>query len=126
LVTLAFLLITIGTVIVYGEFIWVGKLIFGIVGSLCVITGITMLSRTHPSLNALCLIALSIACFALESRFQTYWLAGTAATLFWAIAFCKLEVPWQLTLPLSMAFGALTIWLFSIAKQARRNKLQDL
>ncbi len=120
----AFLLITAGILLTYAEFIWVGRVIFGVAGAIMALTGIAAIAATpHPAITGVLLIAGAIIFFALEAAFETLYLAGILASALWAIGFLKLcPILPQVAFPVSALFGAITTWLLSIAKRARRNK----
>ncbi len=113
--------------LIYGEFIWVGKLIFGVVGALIALAGVSLLMRFPLTRFGMSLIGASILCFVVDAAVDTYWVAGVAGTVLWALGFWKLcrgvdAVLPQVVIPVSLIFGALTTVLLSIARRARRNK----
>jgi membrane-bound ClpP family serine protease len=127
LTSVAFALIVGGLVLIYGEFIWVGKLIFGVVGALIALAGVSLLMRFPLTRFGMSLIGASILCFVVDAAVDTYWVAGVAGTVLWALGFWKLcrgvdAVLPQVVIPVSLIFGALTTVLLSIARRARRNK----
>jgi membrane-bound ClpP family serine protease len=127
----AFVLIVVGVLLIYCEFVWVGKLIFGIVGAILAICGIEMLSRAPNTVLGISLIGGAIVCFVVEAAFRTYFVAGTIATLLLGWGFWKLYatppciLP-QLAFPISALFGGITTALLFAAKRARQNKHSDV
>lgn len=125
--SVAFVLIVTGLVLIYGEFIWVGKLVFGVAGAIVSLAGVAMLTHVPHTVFGMSLIGSSVLCFVLDAAIETYWTAGVAATALWAWGFWRLcpgadaTLPW-VVFPVSLLFGALTTVLLSIARQARRNK----
>ena len=123
----AFVLIVAGIILIYGEFIWLGRLVFGVVGAIVALAGVAMLTRVPHTALGMSLIGTSILCFVVDAAVETYWMAGVAATVLWAWGFWRLcpgadaMLP-QVVFPVSLVFGALTTVLLSIAKLARRNK----
>ncbi len=115
----AFLLIVAGILLAYGEFIWVGRVWFGVAGAICVLAGAAALHAT-PAVSLLLLAA--VICFLIEAAFETFRTAGVLGSALWAAGFWKLGVSPPVVLSVSAFFGGVTIWLLSIAKRARRNK----
>jgi len=122
----SFVLIVAGILIIYGEFIWVGKLIFGVTGSIAALVGLALLWRLPHTTLGISLLGASVVCFAIESAFETHWIAGISAAILWGWGFWRLcttpSVLPQLAFPVSAVFGFVTTALLSIAQRARRNK----
>jgi uncharacterized membrane protein HdeD (DUF308 family) len=93
---------------------------------LLALTGMTIFSRHPHTTMSLVLLGTAIACFAIEAAIQNYYLAGILATDLLATGFLKLGVAPELSWPLTIALGAITIALLSKAKQARKNKHLDI
>jgi len=113
-----------GILLIVCEFIWVGKVWFGVAGAICALSGVAAFSRMpHTNLGIELLLG-SVVCFAVEAGFETFWIAGVLGSLLWAIGFHQLQpsllVP--IVFPLSAIFGGVMTWLLSTAKRARRNK----
>jgi len=118
----AFLLIMAGLLLIYGEFIWVGKVWFGLAGSACALAGVAAFwGMPHATVGPVFLIG-AVVFFLIESAFETFRAAGILGSALWAAGFWKLGVSPPVVLGISGLFGVLTIWLLSIAKRARRNK----
>lgn len=128
---LAFVLLLSGVLLLYCEAVWIGKIIFGAAGSILLVIGVAGLWNLPHNALGLVLIGASVPVFLLEAVFSTYFLAGVAATGLLAAGFWKLcpapfSIAPELVFPGSALFGLLTVTLFAVAKQARRNKKSDL
>ncbi len=124
---LAFLLICLGLLLIDCEFVWVGKVMFGVCGAVCALAGVAAFARMPHTALGIGLILGAVICFALEAGFETGFLAATAGSALWAFGFWKLcpapqPVLPQIAFPVSAGLGAVTTWLLWIAKRARRNK----
>jgi len=115
----AFLLTVGGILLAYGEFIWVGKVWFGLAGAVCALAGF---SRMPLNSAGAVLILGAAVCFGLEAAFETFLSAGVLGSALWAAAFWRAGASPPLVLCVSALFGGVTTWLLSIAKRARRNK----
>ncbi len=124
---LAFVLTIFGILLVYCEFIWIGRIFPGIVGALATLCGMYWLWQLQPVALGLELLGAAIACFALEGLFKTYFVAGIVGTALVGLGFWKLysEPPWivaWLAFPMSALLGAATTLLLETARRGRRNK----
>jgi membrane-bound ClpP family serine protease len=124
---LAFLLICLGILLIYCEFVWVGKVVFGVFGAVCALAGTAALAAMPHTALGLALIAGSLICFAVEASLETSFVAGVAGSALWAFGFWKLfPAPMSISplvaFPVSAFLGSVTTWLLWIAKRARRNK----
>ena len=116
-----------GVLLLYCEFVWPGKVVFGVAGACSVLGGLAILWRIPHTTIGLALIGAAMVCFAVEAAFQNRFVAGTAATVLLANGFWKLcavapGIRPEMAFPVSAIFGAITLALLSVAKRARRNK----
>jgi len=118
----AFLLIAGGILLIACEFVWVGKVWFGLAGVVCVLAGVAAFLRMPHGGPGLALILGAAACFAAEALFETFCLAGVLGSVLWAAGFWKLGVYPPLDVAVSAVLGGAITWLLSIAKRARQNK----
>jgi membrane-bound ClpP family serine protease len=128
---IAFVLVLSGLLLLYCEAIWVGRIYFGLAGAVLFLSGVAGLWNLPHTLPGMTLIAAAILAFVIEAFFRTCFVAGILGTILLASGFWKLCPPPiaiapGLILPLTALFGVLTLKLFAIAKQARRNKRDDL
>jgi membrane-bound ClpP family serine protease len=124
---LAFVITIFGILLVYCEFIWMGKIVPGVAGVLLAMSGMYWLWQLQPAVLGLELLTAALACFALEACFKTYFAAGIVGTALLAFGFWKLydEPPWivaGLAFPMSALLGVATTVLLAIVRRARRNK----
>ena len=85
-------------------------------------TGGYFLWRAASAEVGLAFFGVAAVLFLAEAWLNTRHLAGIAATGALAFGAWKQHVAAYLAFPLSLAFGAVTIWLSAAAKRARRNK----
>ncbi|MDQ2776648.1 MAG: hypothetical protein M3Y57_17275 [Acidobacteriota bacterium] len=128
---LAFTLVITGTLGVYCEFVWPGKVWPGAIGSMLLIFGAYSFARYHPSTHGLILLAFAAALFLIETFRETHLISGIAGIVALAAGFCTLldkprTIPPVLACLLSVIFGSVTVYLANGAKRARRNKRIDL
>jgi len=124
---LAFVIVIFGILLVYCEFIWMGKIVPGVLGAMLTMSGMYWLWQRQPAALGLELLTAALACFALEACCKTYFVAGMAGTALLGCGFWKLynQPPWivaGLAFPMSALLGAATTALLEIARRARRNK----
>jgi hypothetical protein len=91
------------------------------------LTGGCFLWRNSPTGLGVELLAGGVVLLAVEALLDTYFLAGLLGTAAAASGFCTLfagrsGIAPVLAIPLCLIFGAVTIFLSSGAKRARRNK----
>jgi membrane-bound ClpP family serine protease len=127
----AFILILLGMVCMYGEFIWPGRVFPCLAGSLLMIAGVEGLARMHLSSWGMTLIALGFALFLVEAFWGINLVAGIIGTALLSVGASLLvrapaHLSPELTVPACTLFGGLTVFLCWKAKRARRNKWSDL
>jgi len=110
-----------GILLIACEFIWVGKVWFGVAGAICALAGVAGL-HAPPTGSAIAAILGATVCFAAEACFETFFIAGVLGSVLWAAGFRTLGVSPPVVVFGSALFGGVTSWLLSIAKRARRNK----
>jgi membrane-bound serine protease (ClpP class) len=127
----AFVVAIFGLFAIYWELIQPGRIYPGTVGAAAILTGGYFLWRLGPTAYGLKLLAAAGVLFIVEAFWNTGFFAGIAATVALAAGSWKLfagprHITPYLAFPLCLAFGAVTIWLSTGAKRARRNKRADL
>lgn len=128
---IAFGLLVAGILIAYGEFIWVGKLVFGVVGAVLALIGITLLAGLPHSWTGISLLAAAVGCFAVEAVFKAHWVAGMTGTALlgwgsWKLCRPPKSIAPLMAFPASLILGGVTTALLSVARRARENKRLDL
>ncbi len=127
----AFLLVLVGLLGIYSEFVWPGRVLPGVGGCLLTSAGGYFLWQKSPTVIGLALIGTAVAFFIAEAFLPVNLIAGILgiATLSWG--FCVLtggarRIPAALAVPSSVVFGWITVVLLNVAKRARRNKWSDI
>ncbi len=122
---IAFVLVLTGILLLYCEAIWIGRIYFGVMGSMLIAGGLSLPWRMPPSKAGLELVICSFLCFLVEARFCSKQIAGIAATCLLAGGAWQLGVAPALAIPVCAVFGTVTITLLAVAKKARQNKRAD-
>jgi membrane-bound serine protease (ClpP class) len=124
----AFCFVIFGVLGIYYEFIWPRRILPGICGAAAAVTGGYFLWHASPTPFGLELLAAAMALFVLDAFVETFYIAGTVATIAQTVGFIKLilsphEIRPLLAIPWCIAFGVITIALNWASRRARRNKL---
>jgi membrane-bound ClpP family serine protease len=132
----AFALAMAGVFGVYGELVWPGRRMAGVLGPGVIglgaaLTGGYFLGLHSPSRIGLAFLAAAVVLFALDAAVRDYFVAGVAGTAAMAVGFGKLfygreGITPLLSIPLCLIFGTATMILSATAKKARRNKRADI
>jgi|SRR5579875_2508593 len=127
----AFLLLILGMLAIYCEFIWPGRIVPGVLGSAAALAGAYFLFRHPLHLLGLIILAAGVVLLTTEALAGPYYIFGLLGTIALAAGFALLfPGPRRLTpaleIPVSACFGAVTTLLASLAKRARRNKRSDV
>jgi membrane-bound serine protease (ClpP class) len=127
----AFLLLIVGVLAIYCEFLRPGRLLPGLLGLAMAITGAYWLWRNSPAPFGLLLIVFAVLLLIAEAVWDAYFIPGLVGTICLVAGFSQLFQPPRriapgLSIPVSIIFGAVTILLGSQAKRAQRNKRSDL
>ena len=116
-----------GVLLLYCEFIWIGRIYFGVAGAALLLLGVRALWNLPLTGTGLCLVAAAMGCFLVEAIIRNYFIAGILGTValgigIWTLCPKPLMISPAIGLPVSAVFGAITIALLSVAKKARWNK----
>jgi membrane-bound serine protease (ClpP class) len=127
----AFLLLIAGLLGVYCEFLRPGRLVPGLLGLVAGSTGVYWLFRNSPTRAGVFLIILALLLLMAETVWYAYCIPGILGTISLAAGFTLLFQPPRriapgLSVPVSIIFGAITMFLASQARRARLNKWSDL
>lgn len=122
----AFLLVLTGLLLLYCEAIWIGRIVFGVAGSVLILAGFSFRWPLPVNPMGLWLVAGSLVGFALEARFRTKFIAGIAGSVLLSSGAWTLGVSPVVAFASSALFGAITVALAWIARKARENKRSDL
>jgi membrane-bound serine protease (ClpP class) len=127
----AFLLLIAGLLAIYCEFLRPGRLVPGLLGLVMGSTGAYWLFWNSPTRAGGLLIILALLLLMAETAWDAYCIPGVLGTISLAAGFTLLFQPPRriapaLSVPVSIIFGAITTFLASQARRARRNKWSDL
>ncbi len=129
--TLAFILLIIGVLGIYREFLNPGRVIPGLLGLALTVISVYGLSQHGPTVVGLVLISVAIVLFVVEYLWALWFLPGIVATLFLIDGFRRLiagseGINVAFAAVGSIVLGAVTILLAYGARRARRNKWSDI
>lgn len=127
----AFLVLAVGGLALYTEFIHPGAIIPGVVGVIFILLAVFALNLLPTSYASLALIALAFVLFALEAKFVSHGaltIGGIVALTLGGLLLVdgpipEMRVKLAVALAVSLPFGLITAFLMSIAWRARRNKI---
>lgn len=127
----AFLLMIIGVLFIYGEFLRPGRLVPGLFGSILAIAGAYWLWRNSPLERGILFIVLAVLLLIAEALWDALFIPGILGTICLATGLYLLfpsdrRIAPALAIPVSIVFGAVTTFLAFEAKRARRNKRSDI
>jgi membrane-bound serine protease (ClpP class) len=127
----AFLLLSLGVLALFWEFLRPGLLFPGLLGATLTLTGGYWLWRNSPGRTGILLIGLAVFLLVAEALWNAYFIPGILGTVSLLVGFCLILQPGRritpaLSVPVCLLFGAVSIFLAFQGKQARRNKWSDL
>jgi membrane-bound ClpP family serine protease len=125
----AFVLTIFGLFGLYAELVWPTRSVAGFLGLGAVLAGVYTLWLHAPTLVGVELVTAAALLFAIDAVAGSFLLAGSAATVAMILGFWKLfahspTIALGLIIPLCLAFGAVTVFLSHVTRQARRNKAE--
>ncbi|MGH9458445.1 MAG: NfeD family protein [Thermoanaerobaculia bacterium] len=127
----AFVLLSLGMLALWAEFQNPGAILPGTVGALSILLAIIALNVLPTRYAAFALIVAAFAFFALEAKFQShgiFGIAGVIAMFLGGILLVEGPIPemrvnWVTALAVSVSFGAIAVFLMSLAVRALRGKV---
>jgi membrane-bound serine protease (ClpP class) len=127
----AFLLLILGFLAIYWEFVRPGTVVPGLLGCLLVAAAAYFLWRNAPAPGGLWLIAFAALSFVVEAFWSVPWVAGVLAAIAFTCGVCLLfpspqRIHPALAIPVSILFSGITLLLTYATKRARRNKRSDI
>ena len=120
---IAFLCLVAGMLAIYWELHAPGMVAPGVLGACLFLAGAWSLSHDNPTWYGTLLVVSALFLLAIEIKVHTHMLSGMAGTIAFGIGALLLVrdphpiAPW-VALPLSFAFGAITIFLGTLAMPA--------
>lgn len=128
---IAFLLLVFGALGLYLEFSHPGLILPGVAGGILLIVALFALHLLPVNYAGVLLILLALVLFALEAKFTSHGIlaaGGVAAMVLGALMLVEAPIPemrmkWEVILPVTLAFAAITIFLLRLALQSARLKM---
>jgi membrane-bound serine protease (ClpP class) len=128
---LTVILLSIGLMALYAEFNHPGAVVPGVVGFVFVVLAMVAIGMLPTNYVSLAMILGAFVLFALEAKLQTHGLLGASGVvlmIFGSLLLVdgpipQMRVQFLTALGISLPVGAITIFLMTIALQARRNKV---
>ncbi len=126
----AFLLVLLGLLAIYSEFLWPGRILPGVAGCALTVVGCYFLWQNSPTVIGLGLIGMAVVSFIAEAFWRVDLVAGLLGIVALCCGSCLLidgsrRIPPAFALPSSVVFGGITMFLLNAAKRARRSKWSD-
>ncbi len=128
---IAFIILAIGAIGLYVEFNHPGAIIPGVIGTVFILLAIFALNLLPVRFAAVTLILASFAFFVLEAKYATHGILGIAGMVLLSLGglllvdgpIPELRVKFVTSVAVAIPFGAITVFLMTIALRARRNKV---
>lgn len=128
---IAFLILIIGALAIYAEFNTPGAVVPGVVGVIFVVLALFALNLLPIRFAAVALLLVSFVLFGLEAKFNAHGALGIGGTVLMILGALllvdgpipEMRIHLLTALAVSIPFGAITVFLVSIAVRARRNKV---
>jgi membrane-bound serine protease (ClpP class) len=127
----AAILFSIGMLALWAEFNHPGMVMPGVIGFIFILLALFAMHLLPTRYEALILILAAFVLFGLEAKFQTHAVLGVGGVVMMVLGLLllvngpipELRVKWVTALAISLPFGAITVFLMTIAIKARRNKV---
>jgi membrane-bound serine protease (ClpP class) len=128
---IAFILLSVGMLAIYVEFNHPGAVVPGVVGLFCVLLAVFAFNLLPTNFAGIALILAAVVLFILEAKLATHGILGVSGVVMMTLGALllvdgpipELRVKLATALAVSVPFGAITIFLLTIAIRARRNKV---
>jgi membrane-bound serine protease (ClpP class) len=128
---IAFLVLSLGMLALWAEFNNPGAIVPGVVGVICVLVALFALNLLPTRFAALTLIVLAFVFFALEAKYTSYGVLGAGGVVCMALGAVllvdgpipEMRVQWLTALAVSVPFGAIAVFLMTLALRAMRGKV---
>lgn len=127
----AFLVLSLGMLALWAEFNNPGAIVPGVVGIICVLLALFALNLLPTRFAALTLIVLAFVFFALEAKYTSYGVLGAGGVVCMALGAVllvdgpipEMRVQWMTALAVSVPFGAIAVFLMTLALRAMKSKV---
>jgi len=128
---IAFILLAIGMLAVYVEFNHPGAVVPGVVGLFCILLAVFAFNLLPTRFAGVAMIAAAVVLFVLEAKLATHGILGVSGVIMMTLGAMllvdgpipQMRVHLTTALAVSIPFGAITVFLLTIAIRARRNKV---
>ena len=128
---IALILLVIGALLVYAEFVHPGFYVAGATGAILLLIGLSALSVLPINWLGAALIILALVMFVLEAKFVTHGVltaGGAACMILGAVMlidspFPELRIHLSTAVSLALPFALITAFLLTLAARARANKI---
>jgi len=128
---MAFILFSIGMLALYAEFNHPGAILPGVVGLICILLAVFAFNILPTRYAALALIVAAFVLFALEAKFTSHGVLGAGGVVAMVIGALllvdgpipEMRVRLLTALAVSVPFGAITVFLMSLAFKAYKQKI---
>jgi membrane-bound serine protease (ClpP class) len=128
---IAFLVLAVGALALYAEFNHPGAIVPGVVGVVFILLALFALNLLPTRYASFTLIIASFVLFALEAKFATHGILGLGGIVLLTIGglllvdgpIPQMRVQLWTALGVSVPLGVITVFLMTIALQARRSKV---
>lgn len=128
---IAFLVLAVGALALYAEFNHPGAIVPGVVGVIFILLALFALNLLPTRYASFTLIVAAFVLFVLEAKFATHGVLGLGGIVLLTLGglllvdgpIPQMRVNLWTALGVSVPFGAITVFLMSIAIRARRNKI---
>lgn len=128
---IAFLLLLVGVLGIYVEFCSPGSIAPGVLGGILALLALSSISILPINWVGVALMVLAVALLVLEVRFSsrgTLGAGGAAALSLGAVMLVdgppEQRIQWSTALAGSLPFSAITVFLLTVARRARKNKVE--
>ena len=128
---IAFLVLAVGALALYAEFNHPGAIVPGVVGVIFILLALFALNLLPTRYASFTLIIAAFVLFVLEAKFATHGVLGLGGIVLLTLGglllvdgpIPQMRVNLWTALGVSVPFGAITVFLMTIAIRARRNKV---
>jgi membrane-bound serine protease (ClpP class) len=128
---IAFILLTVGMLAVYLEFNHPGAVLPGVAGLFCILLAVFAFNLLPTRFAGVAMIVAAVVLFVLEAKLASHGVLGVSGVVMMTLGALllvdspipEMRVHLATALAVSVPFGAITVFLLTIAVRARRNKV---
>jgi membrane-bound serine protease (ClpP class) len=127
----AYILFAVGMMALYAEFNHPGAVVPGVIGGICILLALFAMHWLPIRFSAAALILLAFIFFALEAKIQSHGALGIGGIVCMIIGAMllvdgpipEMRIHWKTAVGVAIPFGAITVFLTTIAMRARAAKV---